>query len=186
MSDDLDKLLNPPNIPPGQRRWKGRIDITIHRNGEWSYGGTPIARREMVALFARQLLVKDGHYYLDAPEQLLRIEVEDLPFTIVGLQVEGEGYKQLLEVVTNCDERIAIGAEHPLVLLPMPGVADKGSMGSAKEESLPAVLVRDGLYARFSRNCYYQLASLANEIEVDNERTMQVCSGGIFFSIGAC
>lgn len=155
-------------------RRKGRIDITIDRDGKWFYQGTPIERLEMVRLFAGSLLVEEGKYYLAAPEQLLRISVEDLPFVIKALHLENINGLQQVEVTTNCDERFAIGEEHPLELLGAPHTAGQ----------LPAVLVREGLYARFNRNTYYELAGLAEDAARGGRRELVLRSGGKEFSLG--
>lgn len=196
MAEDIDQLLESiaqrSGPAPRERRDRpvGRIDIRIQRDGQWFYRGTPIARREMVLLFAEGLFAKDGSYFLSAPEQILRIEVEDLPFIIIDIEVAGRGDKQQLTALSNCEHRVVIGAEHPLQLLPVgkpdsSQSGDKQSQTKSDDYALPAVLIRDDLYARLSRNCYYQLAELAETVTVDGKQELHIRSAGKSFSLGS-
>lgn len=175
MSDVLQSLSKRIGKSGARTRRKGRIEIAIDREGKWYYQGTPIERPEMVKLFASALLADEGKYYLAAPEQLLLISVEDLPFIIKSLHLGNNNGLQQIEVTTNCDERFAIGEAHPLELLCAPG----------SDEKLPAVLVREGLYARFNRNTYYELAGLAEEAQRSGRRELILHSGGMGFSLGS-
>ncbi|MBT8138208.1 MAG: DUF1285 domain-containing protein [Gammaproteobacteria bacterium] len=190
MHDELDKIFNAVPGESSANTRKGRIDITIHSSGAWSYRGTPIERPEMVKLFASQLICDGGHYYLRAPEQLLRIRVEDLPFLVVQLDIDGDGEQQRpeqqeLSIVTNCGDKLCVGEAHPLVLLPKASAEFENAAGAS--QALPAVLVRDGLYARFSRNTYYQLIERAEPAtSPGDEAQLFVRSCGIKFPLGQC
>lgn len=142
------------------------IDLTICRDGTWNYLGTPIKRRRLVHLFA-SVLRRDGEdYFLVTPVEKCRITVEDVPFQIILMDVEGQGNSQVLNFTTDMAEELSVGEEHPL------RIEQQG------DEWIPYVLVRDGMEGRLNRNVYYRLAELMVE---ENEKT-GIWSSGCFFS----
>ena len=85
----LEDLLGGLTQPDFDEEWLatlpvGRIDIVVRADGRWEYCGSPFTRQSMVQLLASHLLLRDGDYCLVAPEQLLKITVEDCPFLIDG------------------------------------------------------------------------------------------------------
>jgi len=129
------------------------IDLRIARNGDWFYNGTVIARKRMVNLFSTVLRRdSDGETYLVTPQERLRIQVEDAPFTAVLLHKEGAGEKLCLVFTTNTDNKILAGRQHPIV------VEYKRPDG----EPSPYILVRDNLRALISRSVFIELANLAD------------------------
>ncbi|NNC54225.1 MAG: DUF1285 domain-containing protein [Pseudomonadales bacterium] len=205
MQDELDKIFSKPTRRDYAGARKGRIDITIHSDGVWSYRGSPILRHEMVKLFASQLFFDEGNYYIRAPEQTLRISVEDLPFLVVSLDTLNDGANQQLLVRTNCDDQFKVDEAHPLKQLAKPAAGERRVASSSKAsaasrtatvssadsttapELLPAVLVRDGLYARFNRNSYYQLVDHAEVGALaGQEQQLFIRSCGVNFPLGSC
>jgi hypothetical protein len=162
------------SLPPVER-WNpahcGDIDIRIARDGTWFHQGTPIGRKELVRLFST-ILRKDGDdYVLVTPAEKMRITVEDVPFTAVLMDTEGEGRQQRLIFTTNVGDVTVAGADNPIRVETDP----------VSEEPAPYVHVRRGLEARIARAVFYQLADLA----VPGESGMLgVWSGGVFFPIG--
>jgi len=162
----------------------GKIDITITSSGEWLYEGSKFKRRSMVKLLADKLYTQDGEYYLLAPEQRLKIRVDDLPFTVVNVDRQERNGVAVIVATTNCEEKLTLGVDHPLVLLPM--AASKGENG-ADDELLPALLVRNGLYARFSRPAYYHLVDWAKQVppsDGDGANELALYSDGQRFVMG--
>ena len=150
----------------------GDIGLKIGHDGTWYYQGSPIARKELVKLFASVLrLEADGRYYLVTPVEKVPIAVETMPFLAVAMNREGRGEEQILTFLTNVDDRVAAGPHHPLGFQP-------GSAGLT-----PFILVRDGLKARLSRPVYYEFAALA--IETSAPEGPGVWSGGTFFPFPA-
>ncbi|MBN43445.1 MAG: proteophosphoglycan precursor [Alphaproteobacteria bacterium] len=146
----------------------------ITRDGTWHYRGSPIGRKSIVKLFSTVLkLDSEGQYWLETPVERGRIDVEDVPFTAVELDVTGQGRNQRLIFRTNLDEVVTAGPEHSL------RVAFDESSG----EPSPYVHLRDGLEALLTRAVYYQLA----ELTVDNPDTglLGVWSDGVFFALEA-
>jgi hypothetical protein len=146
----------------------GDIGLAIVRDGTWLYQGTSINRKPLVKLFASVLKLDDnGRYYLVTPVEKVEIAVEGLPFVATSLYREGEGKSQKLAFVTNVDDEVTAGREHPLGF----------------EGGVPYVEVRGGLKARLARPVYYELTELA--VEGPNGQGQGVWSGGVFFPFPA-
>src|SRR3954451_10835748 len=79
-------------LPPVEK-WNpahcGEIDIRIARDGTWFHQRMPVARRELVRLFSTILRKEADAYYLVTPAEKMRIQVEDVPFLAVLLDVRG-------------------------------------------------------------------------------------------------
>jgi len=159
-------LWNPP--------FCGDLDMRIARDGTWFYQGTPIGRPAMVRLFSTVIRRDGDDYFLDTPVEKVGIQVEDAPFVAVRLDVSGEGEAQLLRFVTNVDDVVEAGQEHPL----------RVSLDPQTQEPSPYIHVRANLEALVHRNVFYQLVDLAVPGDVDGESWLGVWSGGGFFPIG--
>jgi hypothetical protein len=147
----------------------GDIGLKIGRDGTWYYQGGPIARKELVKLFASVLrLEEDGRYYLVTPVEKVPIEVETQPFVAVAMSREGSGKAQRLSFRSNVDDVVTAGAEHPL-----------GFQAGPEGSFTPFVVMRGGLKARLARAVYYELAALA--VERPGDAGPGVWSGGVFF-----
>ena len=78
--------------PPRRPVECGDLPFLIRRDGTWLYRGSPIARKELVCLFASVLRRSaDGAFWLQTPAERGRIEVEDAPFVAVELNWSGSG-----------------------------------------------------------------------------------------------
>ncbi|WCD82344.1 DUF1285 domain-containing protein [Pseudomonas sp. TUM22785] len=152
----------------------GDIDMRIARNGTWFYLGTPIGRKPMVKLFST-IIRRDGDdYFLVTPVEKVGITVDDAPFVAVSVEVSGEGEEQVLRFVTNVEDEVEAGAEHPIRVETDP----------VTQEPAPYVHVRTNLEALIHRNVFYQLVVLAVVREIDGRNWLGVWSGGQFFPIG--
>lgn len=152
----------------------GDIDMHIARDGTWFYQGTPIGRKPMVRLFST-ILRRDGDdYLLVTPVEKVGIKVDDAPFVAVRLDVQGEGERQVLRFITNVEDEVEAGPEHPLRVVIDPRT----------QEPSPYVHVRANLEALINRNVFYQLVELAVSRTVDGQRWLGVWSHGEFFPIG--
>ena len=152
--DALKDVLSSTKLPP-VHLWHPEhtreIDMRIARNGDWFYNGSIIPRKRMVKLFSTVLrLDADGHTYLVTPQERLRIQVEDAPFTAVLLHKEGQGEKQGLVLSTNTEDKVLAGEQHPIVV----------EYTRPDGEPSPYITVRDGLRALISRAVFIELAEL--------------------------
>lgn len=160
-------LWNPPCC--------GVIDMRIARDGSWFYLGTPIGRKPMVKLFS-SIIRRDGdEYFLVTPVEKVGIQVDDAPFVVVSLQVEGAGEAQVLRFTSNVEDEVEAGAKHPL----------RFAIDPLTQEPSPYVLMRSNLEALILRSVFYQLVDLAQPREIDGRIWLGVWSGGVFFPIGA-
>lgn len=180
--DDLARSVEPAGtgkgLPPLET-WhpelSGDMELTITRDGRWLYQGAPIAREATVKLFSTILRrEEDGEYYLVTPVEKWRIRVEDTPLLAHSLVCRGDGEKQVVSVTTNVGEILEIGEAHPLRVGHYPG----------SEEPRPIVQVRHGLVARLVTAAFYDLASLAEERQVQGETQLGVFSHEKFWKIG--
>jgi len=170
LKEQTNKRLAPVHLWNPEHQ--GEIDMRIARDGTWYYLGTPIRRKAMVRLFSTVLRREGDEYFLVTPGEKLRIQVDDVPFVAVLLEVEGEGRAQNLLVTTSSDDHIFIDAEHPL------------RVESRDEEPAPYVYVRDKMEALVSRNVFYQLVALGEQRTSGGDTELGVWSAGEFFSLG--
>lgn len=158
-------LWNPP--------YCGDLDIRIGRDGMWWYLGTPIGRKELVALFASVLKLEDGRYYLVTPVEKIGITVDDAPFVAVDFEVRDPGPDQVITFTTNVDDETAAGPENPIRVVRDPETG----------EPSPYVHVRRGLEALIDRKSYYRLVEIAEHAEHEGQRWFGLRSGGRFFPV---
>lgn len=124
----------------------GHSGMRIEASGRWLHDGRPIARSELVRLFASILRREpDGSFVLVTPGEKLTIDVEDAPFVAVEMAAEGRGDGQRLAFRLNTGEVVIAGPDHPLRL----------------RDGRPYLAVRGGLEARIDRAVWVELAELA-------------------------
>ncbi len=152
------------------------IDIRISSKGDWYYQGSVIARHRIVKLFSTVLRLEGEDYFLVTPPAKYCIEVEDVPFTAVELHVKGKDKNQKLHFRTNMDEVVVADHEHPLTV----------TTNTQTEETIPYIVVRDGLKAKIVRSVYYQLAELLVDDNGDSgpDHKVGVYSCGQFIPFG--
>jgi uncharacterized protein len=157
--------------PPPVHLWNppfcGDLDIRIARDGTWYYLGTPIGRKPLVKLFSSILRREGDRYFLVTPVEKVGITVDDAPFVAVDFSAEGAGRDQRLTFVTQVDDAVTAGPEHPIRVVRDPVTA----------EPAPYVMVRRGLEALIDRKSFYRLVELGTVHGPD----FGVWSGGAFF-----
>jgi len=151
----------------------GEIDIRIGRDGTWYYQGSAMARESVVRLFSTILRKDDDHYFLVTPVEKMRIAVDDAPFVIRMMDVEGSGEKQKIHLSTNVGDNFTLSELHPLTV-----------RYNQRGEPSPYALVRAQLKALISRKVYYEMADLvvsASGVSEGAEERFGVWSDGEFF-----
>ena len=128
--------------------------MKIDRNGKWYFMDSVITRERMVKLFSRVLRLDGEEYFLVTPVEKIKIEVEDKPFTIVDFEFSGKGDEQIVTFRTNTDEIFEVNRDHPIRVV---------TQGTNNEPS-PYALVRKNLEGLISRNVYYKLIDMAEEV----------------------
>lgn len=152
--------------------------LAILRDGSWTYQGSPIRRLPLVRLFASVLSRKaDGSHWLETPVERGRIEVDDVAFVAVGIEVSGDGDEQVIRLRTSLDDWVTVGPAHPLRCRrppwPEPG----------EDVLVPYVKMRDGLEARVERAVYYDLIEVGTIGPGDTGAGFGVWSQGAFFPL---
>lgn len=173
-----DSTLGAAREPAPVHLWNpelsGELDMHIARDGTWYHEGEPITRLALAQLFSGILrLEEDGRYYLVTPVEKWAIRVDDVPFVIVRLEVEGRGREQQLRFFTSLEHEVVAGNEHPI----------RVQVDERTGEPSPYLLLRDNLEALLHRNVFYQLAELAEEHPWQGRTRTGVWSCGIFFPI---
>ncbi len=125
----------------------GDIDIRIASDGTWWHEGGRIKRERLVRLFSALLKCEGDEHYLVTPVEKMRIQVDDRPLLVVFLENTADG----VIAVTLDGRTVLIGDTHPLRFSVLDGV------------DVAEVYVSHGLWARFSRNAFYDLAARAEE-----------------------
>lgn len=158
----------------------GDIGMAIRADGTWLYQGSPIGRHRLVKLFSRILRREpDGTFVLVTPVEKVVVDVEDVPFMAVELEINGTGDDQRLVFRTNVDDVIACGPDNALRF------AEDAQTGGLT----PYIHVRRGLEAKVKRALMYDLIELAmpktdGKIDVVNDG-LGIWSGGAWFEIDA-
>ena len=161
------------SLPPVQD-WQpdrtGVVDIRILSDGGWLYQGTPINRHRMVQLFSTVLRVDDdGETYLVTPQERLRIQVDEAPFTAVLMEVRGAPEATTLLFTTNVGDKVVADTAHPIVV----------EYEEPEGEPKPFILVRDRLRALISRSVFIELAEHVEQ----REGTLGVLSRDCFMPL---
>ncbi len=151
----------------------GHYNMRIARDGTWFHEGRPIARPELVKLFASVLRCEaDGRHWLVTPIEKGLIDVEDAAFVASLNSVEAKASpQQAITLTTNIDQRVTLGPDHPLVI---EQVADTG-------EPRPYVALERGLRARLTASSFYDLVDLGEE----RDGHLWLLSNGCWFDLGA-
>jgi len=159
-----------PPVEEWQPDYCGDMDLKILRDGRWLYMGTPITRVPMVRLFSTILRRdEDGRYYLVTPVEKIGITVEDAPFVIVSMHIDGEGEQQIIHMQTNVGDTVKIDADHPIWVEKI----------AVDHSPRPYVRVRGRLHALVNRATYYALAEKA----VEEGGHFGIWSAGCFFPL---
>lgn len=170
---DLFKLLGKfeqqQKMPPVES-WnptrEGEIDILINAKGEWYHEGGYFKRQDLARMFA-SILRKDGDdYFLVTPAEKLKIQVEDVPFSIV-LMNERKG---VLSFITSLGDEVIMNTEHPMEFRKTtpPKAAIEGAA-----EFIPYIMIRNNLWAKLNQSTYYELINLA----IETAEGYVICSG---------
>lgn len=164
MSKDLQKIEWPLDAECG------KINFRIDGTGQWHHEGLPIRRIEIVRLFAT-LLKKDidGIYWLETPVEKIRIQVEDVPFVAVAMNIKNKGKEQSLSFEPNVGDIFTAGADNPI----------RVETNVLNHQPSPYVIVRDNLEAKITRSVFYDMVNLG----IKFEGAYGIWSNGIFFPL---
>lgn len=159
-----------PPVNSWHPEMRGEIDIRIQANGEWFYQGELMSRKEVVELLSGIMRFSDDGYWLVTPVEMLKIQVDDVPFMIVSMNVHQTEKGQSLEFITNVGDHIILSEQNPL------------NMKLYNKAIQPYVEIRDGLLAKLSRPVYYEMLEYAECIN-ELEELYAVRSAGDVFAL---
>jgi len=167
---DIAELVANRKLPPVES-WEpaetGDSEMRIASDGKWFHQGGEITRPAMIRAFSSLLRRDaDGQHWLVTPQQKLSIIVDDAPFIAAELQSEGEGQARSLVFRLNTDDLVFADGEHPIEV----------------RDGLPYLHVRGGMWAKFARPVYYELANLAL---AENADAPSIWSKGSQFQLAA-
>ena len=150
------------------------FDIKITSDGRWFHEGGEIKRMGLVKLFASVLSCDDdGRYWLTTPVEKGEISVEDAPFVIVAMQVEGKSDKQMITFIDNLGETHLLSSQKPLEMRPQPN-----------SDAKPYLKLEKGLSALIKHAVFYELAELALQGGLTSKTgQIEVRSDGAVFSL---
>ena len=162
-------------IPPVER-WNppdcGDIGMEIRADGSWWHQGTRIGRQPLVDLFATVLRKdEDGRTWLVTPGEKVIVHVEDAHFRAIRVDRHGEGPAQIVSVLTNVGDLVALGPHNPL----------RVTVNPVTREPRPYVLVRGRLEALMTRAAFYELVGWSEE----RDGMVGIWSQGRFFAVDA-
>ncbi len=143
LARQLDIKATSNKLPPvmdWNPKLSGDMDMVIRKDGSWWHEGIKIERKTLVQVFSTILRKENDDYFLLTPVEKWRIRVEDLPFVVNMIEREQGG----LHAALNIDGVIEI-------------TPDNFALSELDGLMIPMLHVREGLWARFSRNAYYQL-----------------------------
>lgn len=152
----------------------GDIDIRIARNGSWYHEGRPFLRQPLVNLLSSILKREGDEYFLVSPVEKMRIQVEDVPFIVVGMTEQNMNGELTLVFRTLTDDIIPLDAEHPL----------RVQTDELTGEPRPYIQVRGGMEARIHRPVFYELVERGREVIRQGESHLMVESAGLQFDLG--
>lgn len=173
-ASDIRKLVGDSNQLPPVQSWHpsviGDIDIRIAKDGGWFYRDEVMSRVDVVKLLSSILRKDEDEFFLVTPTEKMRIKVEDAPFVVNMMDVEGEGQSQKLHFSTQLGDCFTLSSSHPLSV-----------KYNEKQEPSPYLLVRDRLEAKVNRQVYYEMAELCVVKAGKSEQYGLWSCGGFYF-----
>jgi hypothetical protein len=148
------------------------MNCLIKRDGSWHIDGAPLSNSKLIRLFSTVLKKENDEYFLLTPVEKWRIQVEDLPFIVVELEVKHQNSsEQLIKARTNVGDWVTIDESHPLSSSPIKALHNG--------QAIPSLCIRAQLEARFNRNCFLELADML-QATADDEIYKVVSAGSEF------
>lgn len=145
----LGKFKQQQKMPPIES-WnptrEGEIDILINQKGEWFHEGGYFERQDLARLFASILRREGDDYFLVTPADKLKIQVEDVPFSVVLMKTTEEE----IWFITSLGDEVKVSSEHPIEF-------------RKTTDLIPYVMVRNNLWAKLNQSTYYELMDFVEE-----------------------
>lgn len=183
--EQLQKLQEEFTGHPPVNSWHpelcGDMDMRIARDGRWIHEGTEVQREALVRLFASILRREGDDYFLVTPVEKWRVHVEDVPFLATQVARGKRNGEPLLLFTTNTGDVVPLTRNAGWSLRPF----------GKQSQPVPYVEVRDDLWARVSREVFYQLVNWAMEDQAQKGSSesahsdLDILSDGERFPLGS-
>tara|TARA_X000000368_G_scaffold359675_1_gene303108 strand:+ start:133 stop:702 length:570 start_codon:yes stop_codon:yes gene_type:complete len=158
-------LWNPP--------FCGDLDIHINSKGQWFYQKSEITRERLIRLFSNILKKEGEKYFLVTPVEKVGITVDDVPFIANEIFITSVVKENLIKFQTNVGDFVTLDE------------LDKFYISFKKEtgEPNPYVRVRENLFAKIDRKCFYRLIDLCSNEKYKKQSYFGFWSNKTFFPI---
>lgn len=170
MKDDFyEQIEAVGNTLPPVELWdpplSGKMDCLIKRDGSWWIDTEPVQNKRLIRLYSTVLKREGEEYFLITPVEKWQIQVEDLPFLVVELEIQDKlTTAQTIRARTNVGDWLTIDSEHQVDTSPIAGLAE--------EQAIPYVHVRSNLMARLNRNTYLEITELLQPLADKNQYSL--------------
>jgi hypothetical protein len=168
---DLFKLLGKfekeqkmPPVEDWAPKVTGEIDILIDFQGRWFHEGGHFDRQDLARMFASILRREGEDYFLVTPAEKLKIQVRDVPFSIVLMKSHTVSEQQQLSFMTSLGDEVTADENNRIEF-----------RATSNGDQVPYIEIRNGLWGKLNQSTYYELMSLAQE-----------SPGGFFVSSCGC
>ncbi len=152
----------------------GDMNCLIKRDGSWHIDGVPVTNTKLIRLFSTVLKKENAEYFLLTPVEKWRIQVEDLPFMVVELEIKHKASnQQVIKARTNVGDWVTIDKSHPLKSSPIKALKN--------DQAIATLCIRAELEARFNRACFLELADLLQATAEDE--VYKIISAGTEFTL---
>jgi uncharacterized protein len=172
----LDDYTNSQSKKPPIHLWEPTelrdSEMHIDTDGLWYHQGDRIERIALSRLFASLLRKEDDDYFLITPQEKFSIQVEDVPFILQTVSEIKENGVTSLVFTDELNEHVMLQSDHELQLRNYNGV------------EVPYLCMRDDLFARVSRQCFYHLVELSIAKMTQGRTEYFVSSDDQLFLIG--
>ena len=151
----------------------GDLDIRILRDGSWLYQGSKINRLNLIKLFSSVLKKEGDKFFLVTPVEKIGIMVDDAPFVIDQIQIEGSGTEQEISFMTQVGQIVHLDKDHHLRI----------EYKENSQQPSPYVNVRNNLDALLDRKTFYKLVDLGSMQKYEGDIWYGVWSNSVFFPL---
>ncbi|MEM8594537.1 MAG: DUF1285 domain-containing protein [Pseudomonadota bacterium] len=169
---DASELNTEADALPPIHKWSPEItlpsDMHIDAQGTWFHEGGEIKRLPLCQLFASILKKEGDGYVLVTPREKFTLDVDDVPFILVSVS----RIEDTLVFRNNLNQVLHLTEANVFELREYEGV------------QVPYIQVRDDLFARVSRTCFYHLVDMAEPVESNDGTRYQVNSAGTSYELG--
>ena len=151
----------------------GDLDIHINSKGQWFYQKSEIIKERLIRLFSNILKKEGEKYFLVTPVEKIGIKVDDVPFIANDISIKKLGFENFVKFQTN------VGDSVTLEKLDQFSISFKDETG----EPNPYVRVRQNLFAKIDRKCFYRLINLCSNENYKQKSWFGFWSNKTFFPI---